>query len=127
MLYKLYQTHPTGECVCIKCVMSLLSLLKEAGPYSNWLGHTQKAAPYSSMVWCSRLGNTQNLGISEFPKVFRSPFYPPGPSALIFLVHICHVCDIHSLNEVTNKNYYAFFYSNKSAVITIISHYITLL
>ena len=41
--------------------------LKLAGPYSNWLGHTQKA----TRVWCSWLHNTQNLGFSDFPNYFR--------------------------------------------------------
>ncbi len=58
-----HYVHTQRGCACLKLT----------GPYSKgWailtkLRHTR--------VWRSRLGNTQNLGTSEFPKVFQNPLY----------------------------------------------------
>ncbi len=40
-------------------------------PAGGWPSQFEAGA----RVWRSWLGNTQNLGISEFPKSFQNPFY----------------------------------------------------
>ncbi len=51
--------------------MFIPASLGMAGPYSKGWAILKKLR--HTRVWRSRLGNTQNLGTSEFPKVFQNP------------------------------------------------------
>ncbi len=53
-------------------VYIVIFIPKEAGPYSKGWAILKKLR--HTRVWRSWLGNTQNLGTSEFPKVFQNPF-----------------------------------------------------
>ncbi len=68
-----------------------LACLKLAGPYSKGWVILKKLC--HTRVWCSQLGNTQNLGISEFPKVFQNPFLIVGEPVVHFGFGFCASCD----------------------------------
>ncbi len=61
----IYFRPTTRHWITVQC-------LKLAGPYSK--GGVILKKLRHTWVWHSRLGNTQNLGILEFPKVFQNPF-----------------------------------------------------
>ncbi len=78
--------------------------LKLAGPYSKGWAILKKQR--HTRVRRSRLGNTQNLGTSEFPKVFQNPLVACLIS-LCFRALLCckrnkecHVCPLAQYNDL---------------------------